>query len=155
MKKYLLSILLVFSAMLLKAQDTSAYVLLKKYYVIKEALVAGDDKLAASAATEFAANMTRLSAKQVDAETSQKLVAEAKAISDNKELEKQRDAFSPFSEDMFQLAKKISLSKSAVYRQYCPMKKMYWLSGETTIRNPYYGSMMRSCGKVVETINPK
>ncbi len=155
MKKILLSAVLVFSTMLLKAQDTSAYILLKKYYVLKEALVAGDNKLASSTAEEFVKNVSKINAKLIDAETSKILSAGATAISEVKDLEKQRDAFSPFSEEVFQLAKKTSLSSAPVYRQYCPMKKMYWLSAETTIRNPYYGSMMLSCGKVVETISPK
>jgi hypothetical protein len=29
---------------------------------------------------------------------------------------------------------------------------MNWLSKENTIKNPYYGSQMLSCGSVVETI---
>ncbi len=155
MKKILLSAVLVFSSMLLKAQDTSAYILLKKYYVLKEALVAGDNKLASTTAEEFAKNISKINEKLIDGETSKKLSAGATAISADKDLEKQRDAFSPFSEEVFKLVKKTSLSSVPVYRQYCPMKKMYWLSAETTIRNPYYGSMMLSCGKVVETISPK
>lgn len=27
-----------------------------------------------------------------------------------------------------------------------------WLSKENVVKNPYYGSMMLSCGKVTETI---
>jgi len=34
------------------------------------------------------------------------------------------------------------------------MKKAVWLSNEKAIKNPYYGSQMLTCGKVVETINP-
>ena len=117
--------------------------------------MAGDDKLASSTADEFAKNISKISAKLLDGETSKNLLVNANAISGAKAIEKQRDAFSAFSEDMFQLAKKISLSSDPVYRQYCPMKKMYWLSAQTTIRNPYYGSMMLNCGKVVETIRPK
>jgi hypothetical protein len=32
------------------------------------------------------------------------------------------------------------------------MKKMYWLSSEAAIKNPYYGKMMLTCGSVTETI---
>ena len=43
-----------------------------------------------------------------------------------------------------------------IYYQYCPMynggKGANWLSKENTVKNPYYGSMMLTCGKVVETI---
>jgi hypothetical protein len=35
---------------------------------------------------------------------------------------------------------------------YCPMKKANWLSSSATIKNPYYGNSMLTCGKVVETL---
>jgi hypothetical protein len=34
------------------------------------------------------------------------------------------------------------------------MKKSYWLSADEAIKNPYYGNMMLTCGKVSETISP-
>jgi hypothetical protein len=34
------------------------------------------------------------------------------------------------------------------------MKKANWLSNEKQVKNPYYGSAMLNCGKVVDTINP-
>jgi len=43
-----------------------------------------------------------------------------------------------------------------VYYQFCPMankgKGANWLSLENKVKNPYYGSRMLSCGKVVETL---
>jgi hypothetical protein len=35
---------------------------------------------------------------------------------------------------------------------YCPMKKSNWLSNEKTVKNPYYGSAMLTCGEVTGTI---
>jgi hypothetical protein len=32
------------------------------------------------------------------------------------------------------------------------MQDANWLSKENTVKNPYYGSQMLSCGKTVETI---
>ena len=33
------------------------------------------------------------------------------------------------------------------------MKKAYWVSQESEIKNPYYGSSMLSCGKVIEKLD--
>jgi len=34
------------------------------------------------------------------------------------------------------------------------MKKSSWLSNDTSIKNPYYGSSMLTCGKVTGTLKP-
>ena len=51
----------------------------------------------------------------------------------------------------------VSKNETPVYYQFCPMandgKGANWLSKENAVKNPYYGSMMLSCGKTVETIN--
>ena len=68
-------------------------------------------------------------------------------------IEKQRNAFSDVSNIIWKLVKKTESLTQDVYYQYCPMKKAYWLSTEKEIKNPYYGSAMLNCGKVVETRN--
>ena len=74
-----------------------------------------------------------------------------KNISEAQDVEKQRNVFNSLSKGVYELIK-ASKPTEAVYYQYCPMKKMNWLSKENTIKNPYYGSQMLSCGSVVETI---
>jgi hypothetical protein len=54
---------------------------------------------------------------------------------------------------MASLAKSVKLTTEPIYQAYCPMKKANWLSNDKAIKNPYYGSAMLTCGKVVETIN--
>ena len=43
-----------------------------------------------------------------------------------------------------------------VYVQFCPMANggegANWVSKEKAVKNPFYGSQMLTCGKVVETI---
>lgn len=65
-------------------------------------------------------------------------------------IEKQRAAFNDVSVIMWELVKGSDKISQAVYYQYCPMKKAYWLSREMEIKNPYYGSSMLTCGKVIE-----
>jgi hypothetical protein len=51
---------------------------------------------------------------------------------------------------------KVSKQEVTIYYQNCPMynngKGANWLSKDISIKNPYYGSQMLTCGKTVETI---
>ena len=51
---------------------------------------------------------------------------------------------------------KTSELETPVYFQHCPMANdgqgADWLSKESGIKNPYFGSMMLTCGKTVETL---
>lgn len=130
------------------------------YYNIKNALVAGDAAAAASQAASFLdavnnANTTSLGSKEQEAFSAlrQKLAADAKKITENKDLAAQRASFTTLSDNMYKLAKAVKLSSDPVYQAYCPMKKAYWLSSEAAIKNPYYGSSMLTCGKVSDTIH--
>jgi len=79
----------------------------------------------------------------------------ALAMADTKDIEKQRELFSQFTEKVEPLLKE-SISEGAIYKQFCPMafegKGGYWISNVEEIRNPYYGEKMLKCGKVTETI---
>ena len=81
------------------------------------------------------------------------LLKDAGAISETTDLKKQREQFATLSANMITLAKSVKLGTNPVYETYCPMKKTSWLSDSKTIKNPYYGNAMLSCGNVVETIN--
>lgn len=79
------------------------------------------------------------------------LANNAKAISELKTIEKQRNYFKAFSKSFYELMKAVKTAKP-VYYQYCPMADASWLSKESSIKNPYYGAQMLNCGKIVETI---
>ncbi len=79
------------------------------------------------------------------------LTADAKSISATQDIKKQRESFKSLSKNTYELIKVSKLSEP-VYYEYCPMADANWLSKESAIKNPYYGSQMLSCGKVVETI---
>jgi hypothetical protein len=172
MKKLPLAILICFVALSASARqgiagpaipDTSGNKdlssLLVLYYDIKNALVAGSAETAASKSGLFVkaaigVDMKSISKKdrEVFESLQKKLVFDATHISESKDIEHQREHFASFSLNMFELAKATKLTDQPVYEQYCPMKNNYWLSNETDIKNPYYGSMMLTCGRVVETI---
>ena len=71
------------------------------------------------------------------------------------DIGKQRDYFMTLSKNMYEVIK-VSKAIVPVYYQFCPMaddgKGANWLSMDESIKNPYYGSQMLSCGKTVETI---
>ena len=82
------------------------------------------------------------------------LTADAKNISEIQDIKKQSELFKSLSKNTYELTK-FSKFTEPVYYQYCPMQDANWLSKENTIKNPYYGSQMLSCGKTVETFKLK
>lgn len=123
---------------------------LLSYFKLKEALVAGNGKNASAAAAELAKQLGTLS----EAEA-KKANTHASAIAKATDLEDQRARFAGLSESLYNLVKTTKPS-STVYYQHCPMynkgKGANWLSREKSIRNPYYGDQMLTCGSVVETL---
>ncbi|TCK83661.1 DUF3347 domain-containing protein [Albibacterium bauzanense] len=124
--------------------------LLPLYYGVKDALVSGNVNLAASKAGELVKTLNGADAKTITNRDG--LLEDAGKIAASKDLKSQREYFAGLSTDMIALAKASKLSAEPVYQMYCPMKKSNWLSSEKTVKNPYYGSAMLTCGKVVETI---
>jgi copper chaperone CopZ len=128
------------------------------YFLLKEALIKGDGQLAATKSQEFFTAITavKMEALSMDVhmvwmKVLNSLTADAKSISATKDIKKQRESFKSLSKNTYELIKVSKLSEP-VYYEYCPMADANWLSKESVIMNPYYGSQMLSCGKVVETI---
>ena len=126
--------------------------LLTQYYNIKDALVAGNVNTASTSADQFIKVANSIDYKLISEGNINTLLKDATSISESKDIKNQREFFANFSNNMITLAKSVKLTAEPVYQAYCPMKKANWLSNEKTIKNPYYGNAMLSCGKVVETI---
>jgi hypothetical protein len=132
------------------------------YFALKDALVKTDAGTAnAKAATLLASlnaiNMGKMKMDEHNAfmKVEKALKADASTISTNKDVAAQRAAFSNLSNNMIALIK-VAKATETVYVQHCPMandgKGADWLSKENAVKNPYYGNMMLTCGKTVETI---
>ncbi|MBU0697238.1 MAG: DUF3347 domain-containing protein [Bacteroidetes bacterium] len=132
------------------SHDTSP--LLEKYYAVKNALTSDNAELAVTAATEFSKVVNATAASVLSDESRAALLKDAGNIAQAKDIKKQREYFKAFSDHFSQLAKTTSLSGDPIYIAYCPMVKANWLSSSPTIKNPYYGKAMLTCGKVVETL---
>lgn len=134
----------------------------ENYFSLKDALVKTDGTMASAAAKELVTsiNVVKMGELKMDVhmvwmKVLENLKKDAKAISESTDAKKQRGSFNTLSTSIYELIK-VSKSDETVYYQFCPMaddgKGANWLSKENNIKNPYFGSMMLSCGKVVETI---
>lgn len=163
LKKTMMTIFLLLSVMVLEAQTKSQEKnelksVYDNYISLKNDLVITDRKSAMKDANELLAVISAVKSESLKPDVKtiwlkvhKNLSAEAKKITETSDIKKQRDAFKTLSTDMFEIMKVSSLGET-LYYQYCPMQDAYWISTESKIKNPYYGSQMLTCGKTVETI---
>lgn len=133
------------------------------YFSVKDALIKTDAAATSIKAGELAkaikaVEMTKLSAGEhaVWMNVMKDLTANAEKIADTRDISKQRENFASLSKNMYELAK-ASKQDTPVYYQHCPMynngKGANWLSKESTIKNPYYGTQMLTCGSIQEKLD--
>ena len=134
----------------------------ERYFSLKDALVKTDGTIASAKGKDLqtAINAVKMEKLAMDVHTVwmnvlNNLNADAELIKNTKDVARQRNYFMSLSTNMYALLK-VAKTTEAVYYQFCPMandgKGANWLSKESTIKNPYYGSQMLTCGKTVETI---
>lgn len=145
-----------------KAADSPAIThLIKAYLGIKDALVTDNSKAANAQAKQLTAAVAEINNSTLDADQkaawakyAEKLRFNGDHIGESTDIEHQREHFANLSNDMYAVLKALK-PEATLYRQYCPMKKNYWLSQSKTIANPFYGGDMPDCGKVTEMLNGK
>ncbi|MBK9283038.1 MAG: DUF3347 domain-containing protein [Sphingobacteriaceae bacterium] len=132
------------------------------YFLVKDALVQTNGEMAAekSKALLIAIKAVKMEKLSTDVhivwmKVLTNLQEDSEHIADTKDASHQRDHFMTLSKNIYELIK-VSKYEQPIYYQFCPMandgKGANWLSKENTVKNPYYGSQMLSCGKTVETI---
>lgn len=132
------------------------------YFALKDALVKTDGTNASAKAKELLTAINAVKMEKLQTEEHRvwmkvlnNLKDDSEHISNTKNVSKQRDYFKDLSKKMYDLIK-VSKTETPTYYQFCPMaddgKGANWLSKENAVKNPYFGSMMMSCGKTVETI---
>ncbi len=156
MKKFILLAMLFASIQYTYAHETTVK-MLQAYYELKDALVADNASLTSEKAAAFEKAVAAVSSSDVnDAKVWQgfaaKLSTDAKLIAQAKQLDKQRAGFGSLSTQMAAMVKALKINHEEVYIQYCPMAKQSWLSESSSVKNPYYGKSMLTCGKVTETL---
>ncbi len=157
---FVFAIIMLFAFNQVKAQNTSSKAdVLSAYYGVKNALISGDAsatnakaKMLLAAISSFPVDKLSAADKTTWTKYADKLQFDARHISESGDITHQREHFASLSENMFATVQAIKLNNAPVYRDYCPMKKSYWLSETAAIQNPYYGNQMLTCGAVKETL---
>lgn len=132
------------------------------YFALKNALTKDDGTTAAAKAKELfkaidLVPMEKLSSVQhtVWMKYMKDISYNAEHIKGVTETEHQREHFAKLSTIMIEVMKSIKPDYT-IYIDHCPMynenKGADWISKESGIKNPYYGSMMLTCGSTKETI---
>ena len=132
------------------------------YFTLKDALVRTDGTAAAVQSSALLASINAVQMDKLDSnvhmvwmKVEAALKQDAANIAGTKDPSSQRNHFITLSKNMYALIK-VSKTETPVFYQFCPManggKGANWLSKESDVKNPYYGSQMLSCGKTVETI---
>ena len=133
-----------------------------QYFNVKDALVATNSDQTAFFAKELNASISKVKMAELGnkehviwMEILKDITSDSKIMMETKDIKKQRATFISLSNNFYKLSK-VSNLETPTYYQHCPMANngegANWLSKENEVKNPYYGSMMLSCGKTVETI---
>lgn len=161
--KIFFTLLLLFIITLGHSQNNSSIKpVLNAYFGLKDALVASNNEQAISNATILVKALAAVNTSSLNSSTNlvwvklaNDLKSRSASIVSSKDINVQREYFISLSTNMYSLIKEAK-SDVPVYYQFCPMankgKGANWLSLENKVKNPYYGAMMLSCGKVVETL---
>ena len=155
MKKLIFTTLFsVFSILNLSAQKSDASIakLYQNYLNIKTALASDNSDDASKAANTFIKSASMVDYKVLSEGNLDVLRKDASKIADSRSIETQRESFNGLSKNMISLTKNFKLSGESVFVQYCPMANASWLSAEKTVKNPYYGKSMLTCGSVKSEI---
>ena len=140
-------------------QDAKAEAVFADYFTLKDALVGDDTKKAAQSGTKLMASLKSFDKSSYTKEQQEELVDIIDDATEHAEhisksaIDHQREHFKILSKDIADMVA-ITGTKNTLYQQFCPMydKGSAWLSASNEVRNPYYGSKMLKCGKVIETI---
>ena len=141
------------------SQNFSIAPIVKDYLVLKNALVADNDRAAANAGKQLFANLNKVDLKTIPANKHKEFMdifenakENAEHIGDNAgKIDHQREHLASLSKDVSDLIALFGTTQK-LYQDYCPMyndgKGAVWISEAKAIKNPYYGSQMLTCGSV-------
>lgn len=130
------------------------------YFSLKDAFVKANESEILKQITAFSKSISTVEMSKLSHESHtiwmevlNDLETTSKQLIQEKNIEKQRITFTKLSKPMYKLAQKTNLGYT-IYYQNCPMFNggSNWLSKEETIKNPFYGNMMLTCGSTVETL---
>ena len=74
------------------------------------------------------------------------VATQAETLAQAKDLKAAREAFKPLSASLIKYLADKKAPNGTYHEVYCPMVKASWLQSGKSIKNPYMGSEMLSCG---------
>lgn len=136
---------------------------IEKYLDLKNAFVQSDVKMAKQSSTALKVSIDNVDMKLLKGdvhmqwmEILENMNKQIKKIESSSKIEDQRMAFSGLTAPLYKAIKTFGLMDKTVYYEFCPManngKGAYWISESETIKNPYYGEAMLTCGESKETL---
>ncbi len=139
---------------------------LNVYYSLKDAFVASDAVKVNETGTQLKTLLDSLKLDEVQKNDSLgyssiygrpgDVSAEIAGMLGETDIEKKRESFEMISNAFYDMLRVIKPAGVTIYYQYCPMafenKGAYWLSNADSIRNPYFGSKMLTCGETKEIL---
>jgi hypothetical protein len=145
-----------------EAQENLLKSVYANYFSLKDALIKDDGTTAAAKASALAQAIDKVDMTQFTSEQHTVWMKELKSLKTaadqlaaTKDVAKQRGYFTTLSTSMYAVAK-VYKADETLYYQHCLMyndgEGANWLSKENTVRNPYFGNAMLTCGKTTETI---
>jgi hypothetical protein len=143
-------------------------VLLGAYFKVKDALVASDTAKASAAALELATAADSLKVNEIKGDSLGviKLTAQdyagtisgsAKGLAGENNIEAKRKEFKMIADALYTLFQTVRYKEQKIYWIHCPMAfnntGAYWINQDSTVRNPYFGDKMLTCGTVEGTLD--
>lgn len=142
--------------------------ILESYYVLRDALVAGDLTAIDAAAAALTGASEALNLEELKPADPENLIiptartylsgigSEAKGLTGEEEIESKRRAFQMITANLYDLSRTVRYDGGKVYVLHCPMAfnnaGADWLSATTDIKNPYFGNKMLKCGFVKDSV---
>lgn len=148
--------------------NSSFGVLLNAYFKVKDALVASDTAKASAAALELATAADSLKVNEIKGDSLGviKLTAQdyagtisgsAKGLAGESNIEAKRKEFKMIADALYTLFQTVRYNEQKIYWIHCPMAfnntGAYWINQDSTVRNPYFGEKMLTCGTVEGTLD--
>ncbi len=139
-------------------KNTATTPIIDAYLSIKNGLVADDEGAAKDGAQSLLTAFSIFDMSSLEGEAYSEYMEILESSKEHaahiikSEIGHQREHFESLSTDITDLISLLGTEKT-LYQDYCPMKKVSWISETEAIKNPYYGSEMLTCGNVEKQYN--
>jgi hypothetical protein len=118
-----------------RAQNNlSEKTILFSYYDLKNALITGNSTITTLKAKALENKVNSAHVEHLNVAQKEELLSNTRHIAESNDIAKQREFFGKLSENVYTLVKAGSFNSEPVYRNFCPMKRLYWLSEFAAIK---------------------